>query len=62
MILTSIKNYEKIKQNAEVLGITFKPNGGVIKITSEGISEENLSNRLFEDHGIGNIIDCNRIG
>ena len=59
MILTSIKNLDAVKANKESLGITFKTRGGVIKIWSDGLSAEQVSQRLEQDHGISNIIDAN---
>jgi len=56
MILTSIKNREVIKDNAESLGISFKVTDKTVKITPSGLDDNAVSSRL-DDLGIGHIID-----
>lgn len=57
MVLTSIKNYPIIRDNADSLGLTYTVRNGTIRIKSKGLSEENVQNRLIEDFGIGSIIE-----
>ena len=57
MVLTSIKNKKVIKDNAKKLGITFKESEKVIKIYSNGLNDETISNRLKYGYGIGSIVE-----
>lgn len=57
MILTSEANRETIVKIADDIGISYSYRNGTIRIHADGLSDENVSRRLKEDHGIDNIID-----
>ena len=57
MVLTSDKNYSKIKENTELLGLTVKTKNGTLKLKSSKMSDDALSSTLIKYHGIGSIIE-----